>query len=1362
MRQVCYVLLSLMAILAIAAPGVLLGAGQGDGKMDVAACKAILASDLAAWTLSGAGYALASVKGQPSISTNATGSAVLAGTARYLAPTEYRLTFRLHPQPPYGPSFRVAVGNADLPGGVKQSCFASVSALADGKSLNYTCGILPETDKTINGTFALQAVTERSLAWSEEMRATIEAQMTAAPKLEGMTCTLRLQVTKEKYAAWLNGRFIGQFAVRPGVDPSGTVNITLYYGAELLSLRTTPYQESNASFETLDLAGFTNASALVDGQPLAKKPVAPCDQPVNLDGVTFRFPAPDDRGNDHLDLSPSWSRFGALSGYIAANFGAFGGRWISANKIDPSRFCMYVPYGQYKALHLIAAFDGGKDRVPVVSAQFYRPDAGHPMNFSGSVPAFTAKSGGVKAFPVTLANGKSGHLFHVIIPIDPDKMAWFSDLPRVGLELTKAVQPYRGYPDPLEYSWHAAGLPSGVQIYAATLEKAKVDVDPQPDAVAHVWTAPAQPGYTINLRNNTGKATTAKLTITTTSYDGVGINREKRTVALPTANVLVPVHVKLQPAKYGLHYLQVTCATGKDTTTYTRNFAYLHPDTRERGDWAEGKGPIIGFWTFGGGHDTPDLKTELTVMAQLGAETTLASFKGASPDVIELATRLKFTSRPAFDRGVIYVDSFAFDDAKYDRKNPEATKQYLLAELRKRKIEKDPLTVPEYLPFFPEPQIGRLSSGIFPHHYNGGEYTYSKEDADYFQDRLNLFLIGARAVRQEWPEVKILLPYGDPMYTAQFLEKSPEARELIDGTALDLPLFERLPEQQIGQVVLNRLYPIFQDIKKYKKNPYFVMIEGPAISSADVDTTPEEHANNCTRNMLGLFGYGVYNHESANQPFDCANYWGENHYGGGLCTRLPKIMPKIAYVSSATMTRHLNRCNFVKYVPTGSTSAYCQQYKHYKDGHQVNVLWTIRGKRQVNVKVAPGAALEVYDVNDNPTVLKEKNGMVAFTIAQTPVYLEGLSGDATIILGESNHSDAAPAKGAVKLLNLGDGSWTLAAKHDQQYEDTNRLQIERFLGNMSAQTVAVPKPQGGQALAVHLGTQDIDRRVMPYYTTFEPKMPVVIPGKASHLGLWVKAASDWGRVVYSLRDAKGERWLSVGTKEDWNSDDMRCWSAFCFDGWRYLRFELPSSAPYDCYRELGTTDWGSYEGDGIVDLPLKLDKIIIERHASVIYGNDLVPAKTDDVLLGDLYAEYAAPADATPEAIRLSKLRMPKPAGAPELGNPIADLEKNGMGAPTQVLKVTDPDHWYDGTRCHVHFTPVDGAKSYDIWVSPYPDGRGAMQLGKDWTASGQLIEGLHADTDFYLYVVYTDKDGKLSKPSKPLAIRLKNRFVYQ
>src|SRR5262249_18704984 len=149
-----------------------------------------------------------------------------------------------------------------------------------------------------------------------------------------------------------------------------------------------------------------------------------------------------------------------------------------------------------------------------------------------------------------------------------------------------------------------------------------------------------------------------------------------------------------------------------------------------------------------------------------------------------------------------------------------------------------------------------------------------------------------------------------------------------------------------------------------------------------------------------------------------------------------------------------------------------------------------------------------------------------------------------------------------------------------------------------------------------------------------PPKPLVIPGKASHLGLWVKASSDWGRFVYCLRDAKGERWLSVGKKGEWNVDDVHSWSAFNFDGWRYLPFELPGNQAYDLYRDAGTSFGGNYGGDRVVALPLTLEKIIVERRTHVIHATEQIPAPADDVLFGTLHAEYEKPADKADDVVR--------------------------------------------------------------------------------------------------------------------------------
>ena len=55
--------------------------------------------------------------------------------------------------------------------------------------------------------------------------------------------------------------------------------------------------------------------------------------------------------------------------------------------------------------------------------------------------------------------------------------------------------------------------------------------------------------------------------------------------------------------------------------------------------------------------------------------------------------------------------------------------------------------------------------------------------------------------------------------------------------------------------------------------------------------------------------------------------------------------------------------------------------------------------------------------------------------------------------------------------------------------------------------------------------------------------------------------------------------------------------------------------------------------------------------------------------------------------------------------------------------------------------------------------GRGAIRLASGWTAPGQLLSGLRARTDFYLFLVTADQEGKPSKPSPAFKINLEDMF---
>ena len=171
-------------------------------------------------------------------------------------------------------------------------------------------------------------------------------------------------------------------------------------------------------------------------------------------------------------------------------------------------------------------------------------------------------------------------------------------------------------------------------------------------------------------------------------------------------------------------------------------------------------------------------------------------------------------------------------------------------------------------------------------------------------------------------------------------------------------------------------------------------------------------------------------------------------------------------------------------------------------------------------------------------------------------------------------------------------------------------------------------------------------------------------------------------------------------------------------------------------------------GDNIVDLPLALEEIIVEQRTHVIYVNDVQPAASDTVWFGKLYVEYENPADATDEAVRLSRLRMPLPKGVPDLPNPIAEMARDGVGAPAARIGLKPPEHMYDGTRMHVLFKEVAGATKYNLWVSAHPDGRGAIDLVPTGVKPGDLVTGLRPGVKLYYWITYVDAKGKMSKPS--------------
>jgi hypothetical protein len=1283
--------------------------------------------------------------------------------------TELRLRFRMTSPEDKGGHVVVRAGlpKPDSPAANPLHVYLGIYAGAEPENLTWTLQPLPGEKNGPAGNYRIRNLPKNRLTWPDMVRRRLESDTAAEQRLTDRWITFRYQLRKNEARVFLDDRVL-RVAAHPALETSGFVQFLFTRGIEIASVSIVPLSPGDGRFETVALEGYVNADRFrADTVKLPER-----GNVVKVGSVPFLLPKPDAKKRDHVDLKPSWLACGVVPGDFYAIHSDLE-RWGGALYREPGRIAFRVPNRPYSKLHLLAAYTGEPDTFPTVTAQFYREFAGAPVNFASAVPLFSAPPA-PHALPASLTGGTKINLHLVTIPLEPNGVTAFSDASFLEFELTKQVRTFRGFPDPIQYSQHGAGLPSGVHVFGITLEKPAVEVDPQPDTYAHIWTAPAMPSYTVTLRNTSADRQAVAVDLETTSRGGHESHAVRDDANLAPGETRKIKLILKDLKRHGHHDVRFAAWTivGQPTgpvrgnpraekRTWNRSLAFLHADTRERGNWSEGKGPIFGFWDWNGGHVTPGGLPRLKVMAAAGMESSMASFVGYSAE--DRAYLESIGAQSFFLAYQLTMGKHSLGGKEWDPKKPAEMQKALIEWLRKEPMSKpSKINRPELAVFFAEPLLGPVSYMSQPQHYGEPPYQLTPEERANYLRFLDQFVIAGTAIKKEWPHAKLLFPWGIPTFPIPFLRYSKEARELMDGPALDVVLFERLPEMQLHQVTLsNVMWQLKQEwLKTGKSWPNFTTIEGPCVSPAAPGAlTVQQESDHTIRAFLMLSAYGNTRHLGYPIPFHCAGYWGETHYGTGMCDRLPVLTPRPVYSAYAAMTRQLNRMNFVKQVPTGSNTVLCLQFKHYKTGELLHVVWTLRGTRPASVATVPAEKLTLYDSMDNPTPLENKGSQASFTLSSAPCYLRGLRSDAKFTLGAPDHSDAQPAPEKIRLGDLGDGTWKQSGERDPAYEDSHHEFIRRFPGKFTI------KPAGGdatfgKALAVHLEKQDKERRTMPFYTTLVPARPVVIPGKASHLGLWVQAASDWGRFVYCLKDARGERWISVGQKGEWNVDDTHCWSQFCFDGKRYLRFELPGNAPYDAYREMGTTFWGHYgAGDGIVDYPLTLEKVFVERRTHVIAGTELVPASPDDVLLGGLYAEYESAVDKTPEALRLAGLRMPLPPVPAELANPLAKFTSTGVGDGPTITKVAPPEREYDGRRCHVHFAPSKEGAGYDIWVSPYADGRGAVQLGANWKKSGELLTGLSPNIDLYLFVMAHDGKGKFSKPGKAFKINLKDMF---
>jgi hypothetical protein len=1311
----------------------------------------------AAWSVTSGTYAIAPDRtlGKPVLTADKT-ALVLDAKAAANGPREVRALVRLRTAAGAASAdFALARKDANDPGlhlilsASPNSDVVSCQVSQAGKPLHDAAALAKTLDwepTPGNGfSYQLRAYGLRDIrpGWPEDFRVRVEHDMAALPDPDHKWLAVRIELREGEVRFRVDDHLVAH-KQSPDVHAAGLSRLTLSPGAQLAAYEVVPW-DPPAGFESIRLDGYANARALLGGAAVKPGPL-PAGKLTRVGGIPFVFPKVNAEGNDHIDVGRSLYRQANLTDYMPS----YGPRWAGSTLRDPARIQLRIPNGQYDTLYLLAACEDTPDRVPLVTAMFYRPGAGFAESFEAQVPLATAQGTGLKAVPVTLTNGKQINLWLVKVPLDPGRLSAFAELDIVEVELTKKVHLYRSYPDPFIYGWHQGGRPSAVHVYGMTLGKVPVEFTWEPLEFGNVWTAPEPPGYKAVVTNRSPSEQKGKLTVRVRSYDGSDQTGTKFSVRLANKDQGRGwmYAVKFTGLKrYGYYDITATLEIAGKRWVEKRSFVRLAPDTRAV-RWTEGKGALFGYWSYHGGHYTPKADHHINLMTRAGARTSIGLANAKNPLV------QKHWARVPAGAWEVAPQPWAADEPVDPKKYAAYQKEVVDAFTKARNAVPEPFR-PDHVYFFPEPHVSqRLTEGNYPTYWGAPEYTLTAEE----KKNLRMFFVTAKcaaeAVRQKFPTLKILIPWGDALFAVPLL-RAGFPKNLIDGSGIDTPGFERLPEMQLHQISVQRLYELRKEYARAGiKEPVLQYCEGIFVPTEPGAVSWREQMDLYNRWVLLSMAYGVKRFYSGWFAFDCGNYYGSEHYGGcGIQRRIPYCDPKPAYAAYATMTDKLDQANFDGWLKTGSLTNYCLRFKGPRG--YVYTLWNLRGKRPVTLKLAADKPVYVTDTMNNTRTVPGKNKQVTVTTDPSVLYVTGAE-VISVAVGEPDHSDARPAKGTRLVADLGDGSWAFSGKRDTIYEH-GTFAVQRFPGKFRAEVVT--DPARGKVLRSMLDKQAAVHELMPWYNILVPKKPVVLRGAPAALGLWVKGASEWGRVIYTLRDAKGERWTSIGTQDQYNCDDVHSWSAFNFDGWRYVRFELPGHTGSDNFRKHGTTWWRSDGGDGVVDLPLTLENIIVEQRSHVLYVNDVQPAASNRVEFGKLYVEYADPQDATNEAVRVSRLRLPLPQGVAALPNPIAEMQQGGTAAATAITRLAPPLQHNDGTAIHVHFRPVAGAKSYFVWVSAHADGRGAVNMTPGGAPSGGLVSGLRPALKFYFWVTYQDAKGKTSKPSAVAAATLVDTF---
>ena len=967
---------------------------------------------------------------------------------------------------------------------------------------------------------------------------------------------------------------------------------------------------TQGTFLLLDLSDEANESF---AKPIGKGP-------VQVGKVPFQLPQKD-RDNLSLRQAGQWG--------CEMDFPWSHESPSPSKAHDPGMPVLKVPVADYVAAHVLAVADDDPQEAPAFTLRMGTVPRGGNLqclqrDFAGQVPRQGELA---KVDPTAVVKTAGQNLCYVRVPMT---FAFAQDLlpapvryptTYMAIEVTKEVRLARRSPDPARYRYRPLGLPSGVHIAAITLEKSPLQMQVHGAEVANAFAEPQTPTFRVSLANITPAVQNYSLTFEAVSLAGVKTEarRSGRVEPGKTADVSVPLAV----GKRGYYDLRVTLADGAGHEMLRRetSFALMPPDTRKH----RAQSPF-GTYDFGGTHYTcPDYDQTGPLYVKLGMRYGFFSM-GAS------AARRKYGLVKGNEPSIL---------------NRRAPYDAVLAG--------NPDLPPMALIFHENTVSERNTSRVPDVFTNRPPYVLNQDEEARLKSMVDPAISAAKEMREKHPEVKLALGNDALPAKEEFLRHKFPA-ELFDSLGNESGSFSHPPECQPPDWLGNNssLWMDRQLLDAYGYQDKFVSqcheVCYPSTNPGNLSY--QTQADYFVRHAMHSLAWGVPAFRPGVIMDVGGNYrWGE--WGSaGYCHSYPEMNVKPSFVAFATMTSMLDGAKFVSDVPLGSPALYAAEFAR-PDGSQVFVLWTLRGQRPVTLSVAGSTSWRLVDGQANESELAAPHGKVNLTLTPAPVYLIGKGQLTAGKAGQPVYDDKPDGRVSplAALDSLDDWTMETAPSTELEYYD---FQTPRRKGNFIFE--AAPEFEGRSGV-IRVSPQPIAgvkaTEAMPMYAVLVHKRGIPVPGTPTEIGLWINGNAGWGRVIFDLTDASGQRWISIGANmdkyqrvegggpkrvkvdpatfyspdvlakfpspgiSDWNTEDAWGLSRINFDGWRYVAFPLPGNYPGEHYGWPANSQWRG-DKDGVVHYPLVLKKLVVELNAKVLHMKTFAPVPRPEIYLKDL------------------------------------------------------------------------------------------------------------------------------------------------